>query len=114
MAYTVHTPDNIGRKKVFDFPQRWRGENKKIGLFMACGAGIKQGVRVEGVSILDLAPTILHVAGVPVPQDMEGKVLTEIFREGSDLAGRDTEYQQAGKTEEERERVREALKHLKA
>jgi hypothetical protein len=32
---------------------------------------------------MDLAPTILHLVGVPVPEDMDGRVLREIFTEGS-------------------------------
>jgi arylsulfatase A-like enzyme len=32
---------------------------------------------IEGARILDLAPTILHMMGLPVPDDMDGRVLTE-------------------------------------
>jgi len=32
-----------------------------------------------GVSVYDVAPTILHIYGVEQPKQMRGRVLTEIF-----------------------------------
>jgi arylsulfatase A-like enzyme len=29
--------------------------------------------------LLDIAPTILHLLGVPVPDDLDGRILTEIL-----------------------------------
>jgi hypothetical protein len=29
--------------------------------------------------LLDIAPTILHLLGVPIPDDMDGRVLSEIL-----------------------------------
>jgi predicted AlkP superfamily phosphohydrolase/phosphomutase len=51
------------------------------GLFVAMGPGIKKGARVMGLpmSVFDIAPTILHIYGIPAPKQMRGRVLTEIF-----------------------------------
>jgi len=51
------------------------------GLFVAMGPGIRKGVRVMGLpmSVFDIAPTILHIYGIPAPKQMRGRVLTEIF-----------------------------------
>src|SRR6267378_204812 len=53
------------------------------GLFVAMGPGIKKGARIMGLpmSIFDIAPTILHIYGTPVPTRMRGRVLTEIFED---------------------------------
>lgn len=55
------------------------GGHRMNGLLMLRGPGVKQGYRLQGAQIIDLAPTILAVMGVPIPSDMDGKVLTEAF-----------------------------------
>lgn len=54
------------------------GCHRRHGMLIAWGAGIRPGP-VEGARIMDLAPTILHLMGLPVPDDMDGKVLTSIL-----------------------------------
>src|SRR5262245_43722381 len=48
------------------------------GYLLAMGDGIRPDVRLDGASVLDVAPTILYLLGLPVARDMEGRVLTEI------------------------------------
>lgn len=58
------------------------------GVFIAMGPGIKKGEHVMGLpmSVFDIAPTILHIYGVPLPPQMKGRVLTEIFENTSGIA----------------------------
>jgi len=49
------------------------------GFLLAIGDGIKAGGTVEAATVLDIAPTILYLVGLPVGRDMEGRVLTEIL-----------------------------------
>ena len=54
-------------------------------MIYAWGGGVKAGTRLEGVSVFDVAPTILAALGYPVPQGergMPGRVLTEMFEDG--------------------------------
>jgi predicted AlkP superfamily phosphohydrolase/phosphomutase len=53
------------------------------GSFIAVGPNIKKDVRLMGfpISVFDIAPTILHIYGTPVPTQMRGRVLTEIFED---------------------------------
>ncbi|HSO75186.1 MAG TPA: alkaline phosphatase family protein [Blastocatellia bacterium] len=59
----------------------WNGSHRREGIFIARGPHIKSGLNVTGANIYDVAPTILHLQNHPVPDDMDGKVLTEIFKE---------------------------------
>lgn len=49
------------------------------GMCIAYGCGIRPGARLQGANLIDLAPTILHLLGTPIPQAMDGRVLTEIL-----------------------------------
>jgi predicted AlkP superfamily phosphohydrolase/phosphomutase/tetratricopeptide (TPR) repeat protein len=53
--------------------------HRKFGIFAACGPGIQRGGKVFGASLLDIAPTILALFGLPAGEDMDGRVLGEIF-----------------------------------
>ena len=33
----------------------------------------------QGARLIDMAPTILHLMGEPTPEDMDGRVLEELF-----------------------------------
>ncbi|MFX0135405.1 MAG: alkaline phosphatase family protein [Candidatus Hodarchaeota archaeon] len=66
-------------------------DHSRVGIFIAYGRNIKnKDYRME-VSILDIAPTILHYLKLPIPQDTEGKVLINIFKEGSIIKKRPIE-----------------------
>ncbi len=63
------------------------GCHRRHGLLIAWGEGIRPGGDVTGARIMDLAPTILHLMGLPVPDDMDGRVL-----DGVASTGRSVEY----------------------
>jgi predicted AlkP superfamily phosphohydrolase/phosphomutase len=46
----------------------------KEGMFILSGPGVAPGKR-EGARIYDVAPTVLTTLGIPVPEDMIGKVI---------------------------------------
>ena len=49
------------------------------GILVAAGGPFQQGKRVSGASILDVTPTVLHLLGLPVASDLEGRVWTVAF-----------------------------------
>ncbi|RLI96080.1 MAG: hypothetical protein DRO99_05045, partial [Candidatus Aenigmatarchaeota archaeon] len=52
------------------------------GIFIAHGPDIAVGKEIANARITDIAPTVLHMFSLPIPDDMDGKVL-DIFRKGS-------------------------------
>ncbi len=67
-----------------EIPDKRMGAHKPEGILIAAGKEIGSSSTFEGGHIMDIAPTILHLMGCLVPQDMDGKVLTDIFNSGVD------------------------------
>lgn len=61
------------------------------GIFLAYGPNIKKG-QIINPKIYDIAPTILYMNDVPIPKDMDGKVLIEIFNENSEIIKKSIKY----------------------
>jgi predicted AlkP superfamily phosphohydrolase/phosphomutase len=49
------------------------------GFMIATGKHINRQATVAEGSTMDLAPTILHLLGQPIPRDMDGRVLVELL-----------------------------------
>jgi len=62
------------------------GTHRDEGIFLARGPAIRAGVVVDSPSLLDIAPTILHLAGVPVPRDFEGRVIRDMLMDRGSTA----------------------------
>jgi Tfp pilus assembly protein PilF len=60
--------------------------HRKFGVFMLAGPGVKRG-ETAAVSILDLAPLILHLQGLPLAEDFDGRFPAQVF-EAAFLSGR--------------------------
>ena len=55
------------------------GNHRKDGIFIIKGKNIRKNMIIENAEIIDIAPTILYLMGVPIPSDMDGKVLKDAF-----------------------------------
>jgi len=66
----------------------WKGTHTRDGIFIARGPEVRPGFRVEKASILDVAPTLLHSFGIPMQDEMDGRVLDEIFKDASGFSER--------------------------
>jgi hypothetical protein len=58
---------------VSEKPGLW---HRRYGIFALAGPGIRHG-RLDTVSLYDIAPTVLHLLGLPRAEDMPGRILTE-------------------------------------
>jgi predicted AlkP superfamily phosphohydrolase/phosphomutase len=70
---SVHSP-KFGTLKLRDQDLR-TGSHSAHGFLIAAGDGIPRGASISGASIYDIAPTIMHAAGVHPPSECEGSVL---------------------------------------
>jgi len=94
----------------------YKGDHEIHGIFSAFGNGIRIGIHFKTPpTVYDIAPTILHIFGLPIPKDMDGRVLTEIFEENSEFAKRKPEYVDLSYYEKGREdmKLKKAIKNLK-
>ena len=55
------------------------GVHRMNGILVARGEGIRAGKTLAEAEITDLPPTILHLLGLPVPADLDARVLTDAF-----------------------------------
>lgn len=96
------------------------GSHRDNGIFLAEGPEVIAGKAISGARIIDMAPTILHLLGVPTPADMDGRALIEVLEgeaasplEIGAAAGVVTEPDEAGTyTEEDKVVINERLRAL--
>jgi predicted AlkP superfamily phosphohydrolase/phosphomutase len=55
------------------------GTHRRNGILLATGPTIMAG-QIGDVLLQDIAPTLLHLAGIPIPADVDGRVLAELLR----------------------------------
>ncbi len=69
---------DFGSNKVIEPSAGQTGHHHMVGVLGLRGPGVKS-THLEEASLMDLAPTILHYMGLPVPDYMDGNVLTAAF-----------------------------------
>jgi predicted AlkP superfamily phosphohydrolase/phosphomutase len=98
----------------------WGGTHRLNGILIARGRVLKTATDIKSAQLIDLAPTLLYLLGVPVPEDMDGKVLTSAVRPDflaahpvrGGIASGVSETRPSGYTEEESAKVEERLRAL--
>jgi predicted AlkP superfamily phosphohydrolase/phosphomutase len=56
------------------------GSHRRTGVFVLSGEGVHPGINLPETQILDVAPTTLHLLGLPVPANIEGRVLAQALK----------------------------------
>ena len=84
------------------------GIHRPTGVFIAYGPDINRGIKLkEPLFTWDIAPLILHILGLPIPNYMDGYVRKEIFKRSSKLAISPVKY-----VRYEMERIKSIKKRL--
>jgi tetratricopeptide (TPR) repeat protein len=79
-------PDHLRRASIPNIPAGPAVEHRDLGILAIAGSGIRQNELLHGPSVLDITPTVLALYGLPVGEDMDGKVLSQAFVESPEVA----------------------------
>ncbi|HFA52117.1 MAG TPA: tetratricopeptide repeat protein [Bacteroidetes bacterium] len=79
-------PDHLRPRNIPKEPAGPAYEHSPYGIFVMKGPDIKKDEIIYGASLLDVTPTILNCFDLPIGEDMDGKVLTQIFEKTPDVA----------------------------
>src|SRR5581483_8689395 len=70
-------PDHLRPVSIPQIPAGPAIEHRRLGIVAMGGPGVKRGALLRGASLLDIAPTVLALYGLPSGEDMDGKVLSQ-------------------------------------
>jgi hypothetical protein len=77
--YRFELDDEIFHKEPFtDHRNLPRGAHHPDGIVALRGRGVMPGARITG-SVMDVTPTILYMAGLKVPDGLDGRVMMDAF-----------------------------------
>jgi predicted AlkP superfamily phosphohydrolase/phosphomutase len=102
---------------LFDWPF-CQGVHSTHGIIAARGPSFRPAARVEPVSIMDVAPTVYALLGVPAPEGVDGRPLEAMLTEAplpvaaEPVAVTERRSEPDAYSDEEEERVRERLRGL--
>lgn len=96
------------------------GGHSSRGFFCVAGPDFKKSQTDLLVTVCDILPTVLHELGLPIPSDLDGRVLAELFEENSSASRRGpiyrdatrTDFHQSQLTEEDEEEIKKRLESL--
>jgi predicted AlkP superfamily phosphohydrolase/phosphomutase len=73
---------NLNISSIIDFNPAHTGDHSKdYGVFIIKGSKIKEGLKLREISPYDITPTILSIMDQPIPSEMDGRVLKEVFKD---------------------------------
>jgi len=83
------------------------------GILLIKGPEVKPGI-IKNAGIFDIVPTILYILKHPVGENMDGRVLKEIFKFNRKIRYRRYKLKQEGKSERDVQYDKETLEELKS
>jgi len=118
-GYVARTPSNIifSSRSLYETPMK---EGHRLnGVLAVAGAGIHAGATIDDARIEDMAPTILYHMGCEIPDDMDGRILYDLFtkehresREARFVRAVEAESGESKMSEAEKAEVLEKLRTL--
>jgi predicted AlkP superfamily phosphohydrolase/phosphomutase len=59
------------------------GTHRRNGLYIGAGPVLRAGDEVEDLEIFDIAPNVLHLLGLSIPEHMDGRFRADLFTEAA-------------------------------
>jgi len=86
----VHTSGAVGRGEITSSPTNWAAENIPAGIFTAHGPNVPSAGKIDPISILDIAPTILYSMDEAIPENFEGSPVELVNVDHTKVSYRDS------------------------
>lgn len=93
--YATEVMAEMGSGQLFAANEARNGTHTLEGLLIAKGPGIPGGT-IANASLLDIAPTALHLLGIPQPAGTDGEVLLQIFKGDATIKRRPVQTAESG------------------
>ncbi len=104
--------------EIFESAPCHTGQHSIDGIYITHGKAFKENNRYDRPSIMDFFPTISALLGLPVPNDIDGRVLVEIMKEcpitkETDIQTKPTNISENYEmSEKEKEEIKKQLRRL--
>ncbi|MEZ5356647.1 MAG: tetratricopeptide repeat protein [Bryobacteraceae bacterium] len=73
--------DHLRPREIPQVPAGPAEQHRPLGILAMAGPGIKKDEIIYGATLLDIAPTVLHLCGLPAGRDMPGRILLEAMED---------------------------------
>jgi tetratricopeptide (TPR) repeat protein len=77
--------DHLRPRSIPNEPAGPAVQHRPFGICCMKGPHIKKDERIYGATLLDIAPTVLTLFGLPVGEDMDGRVLVQAFEKTPEI-----------------------------
>lgn len=117
--YRTEVMAELENGRLIDHSPIRSGNHTPEGLLIAAGPGIMPGQKIDA-GLMDIAPTILHMLSIDVPEAIDGQVCLDLFSPDSEIRQREIKQNSASYaeiksekfTEEEEAQVEKQLRDL--
>lgn len=80
MSYVAQSWREMASQQIFASPGAYfTGIHRPLGMIAMCGPTIPQQGKLPEVQIVDVAPTVMHLLGIPPSTEQDGRVLAEFL-----------------------------------
>lgn len=97
-GFEVKNQHSGNEDTVFGPPHGVLADNAPKGIVIAAGPSFADKESIKTPDLYDLAPTILHLLGEPIPEDVSGSVAIDLYDTKSNAAQREISFVDTGKS----------------